>query len=166
MFICSAILDFQTGLTAIADDRKTKFYQIQNSVEFIPQIITIDKLSDAWIVFTLENIDERKYMNEENKVFKEAKRIIISSGHIYWLKLAAGFVDGYMDPFGGEHLYEMFAATISQKAGCIVTNKDGVDFDAAKYLKTFENDSNFIYYPIAARSKQLHRQLLTALRLN
>ena len=163
IFITSAILDFQTGLMAIVDGEKTKFFQIQTGKEIILNSPSVDKLNAAWIVFSLETRDERLSLDEASEIFRDAKRVIISSGHMYWLKLAAGFIDAYIDPFGGEELYEMFASAIAQRAGCKVTDRNGIDFDPSKYLKTFEQDRHFTYYPIAARSEKLHKQLLESL---
>lgn len=159
-FITSAIMDYQTGIVGIVEDVETVFYQIQSREK-----ITFDKpknetIESSWIVITLENQKERKEMTRALSLLSEAKRIIISSGHLYWLKLATGVVDGYLDPFGGEKLYEMFACTVAQKSGCTVSNLDGKIFDPVENLKIFEKNQNFIYHPVAATNKELHDEIL------
>lgn len=163
-FITSAIMDYQTGIVGIVEDGKTNFYQIQTKEKIAFDIPVMDKLEDAWVVIALENRKTRKGIDKARHILDKVKRIIINSGHIYWLRLAEGTIDAYLDPIGGEKLYEMFACTVAQKSGCIVTDLGGEEFDPIKYLKIFEEDCDFIYYPVASRHKGLHKQILSALR--
>lgn len=163
-FLASAVLDFQTGLLALVmHGEKTKFYQVQTRQEVVLDRPYINELDKAWVVLTLENADERSHIAEGEKLLHQAGRIISSSGHIYWLKLSAGFIDAYADPFGGEQLYEMFACTIAQGAGCVVTDREGKAFDPGKHLRIFEQNPGYIFYPVAARTPELHKQLLDTL---
>jgi fructose-1,6-bisphosphatase/inositol monophosphatase family enzyme len=153
-------MDYQTGIVGIVEDDKTNYYQIQTSERVFFDNPTHDSIEDSWIVVTLENREERRHLNRLSGVLEKSKRIIIGSGHIYWLKLATGFVDGYLDPIGGEPLYEMFAATVAQKAGCVVTDVTGRPFDAVGSLVEFEKSQRNMYYPVAARTLKLHNKLL------
>lgn len=164
-WLVSAIMDYQTGLVGLAQPGKTSFWQIQSRKELKPGTLKPKELTDAWVVFTLESREERKHLKTTEPILSQAGRVFISSGHIYWLKLAAGMIDGYLDPFGGEKLYEMFAATVAQQTGCLVTNRQGKPFDASEMLKIFEKDPDFIYYPVAARSQPLHQELLKSLAI-
>ncbi len=163
-FITSAILDYQTGIVGMVEDGKTNFYQIQTKEKITFDISVKDRLEDAWVVIALENKKERERIDKARHILNESKRIIINSGHIYWLRLAEGTIDVYLDPIGGEKLYEMFACTVAQKSGCTVTDLNGEEFDPVKYLKIFEEDGNFIYYPVASRHSELHSQILSALK--
>ncbi len=160
-FITSAIMDFQTGIIGIVEDGSTHFYQVQSGEEIVFAHIKNEKIKDSWIVVTLENREERREMGRFAEILKEAKRVIVSSGHIYWLKLASGFIDAYIDPIGGEKLYEMFACTVAQKNGCVVSDLSGKYFDPVEYLKIFQNNQEYVYYPVAATNDVLHRELLS-----
>ncbi|MFA7319632.1 MAG: hypothetical protein WC022_03515 [Parcubacteria group bacterium] len=162
-FITSAIMDYQTGIVGMIEDGKTNFYQIQTKEKIVFDIPVKDKLEDAWVVIALENRKTREDIDKARHILDKAKRIIINSGHIYWLRLAEGTIDAYLDPFGGEKLYEMFACTVVQKSGCAVTDLDGEEFDPVKYLKIFEDDRDSIYYPVASRHKELHNRILSTL---
>lgn len=162
-FITSAVMDYQTGIVAIVEGDKTNYYQIQTSEKIIFDNPAHDDLKNSWVVVALESQENRKGLNKLTEILQKSKRIIVSSGHIYWLKLATGFVDAYLDPITGEALYEMFACTVAQKAGCVVTDLSGKPFDAADNLKEFENNRNFIYYPVAARTQKLHTELLRSI---
>jgi fructose-1,6-bisphosphatase/inositol monophosphatase family enzyme len=162
-FITSAIMDYQTGIAGIVENGVTKFYQIQSGEEIGIEKVLNKNIDESWVVVTLENKEERKNIAKATKLLNDAKRIIISSGHIYWLKLATGNIDAYIDPFGGERLYEMFACTVAQHSGCLVTDLSGEDFDPAKYLKIFENDPNYVYYPVATTNADLHKQVLASI---
>ena len=159
-FITSAIMDFQTGIVAIVENSITNFYQIQSKEKIEFNKAQNETLENSWIVITLENQKEREHINEASEILKRAKRIIISSGHIYWLKLATGAIDAYLDPFGGEKLYEMFACTVAQNNNCVVSDLTGKYFDPVENLKIFETDPDFIYYPVAATNKILHEKIL------
>ena len=162
-FITSAILDYQTGIVAIVEDNVTNFYQVQSKEKIEFNIVKKSHISEALIVFTLENQEERKSIDKIVDLLKLPNRLIISSGHIYWLKLAMGVVDVYLDPFGGEKLYEMFACTVAQHNGCVVTDIKGKKFDAVENLKLFEKNPEYIYYHVSSRNEHLHSEILTKL---
>lgn len=162
-FISSAVMDYQTGIMGIVEDRKTNFYQVQTKRKLDFSHTSPVKLSESDIVFTLEGKKERKYIAKAQSILTQANRVLVSSGHYYWLKLATGKIDAYLDPYGGEELYEMFASAIAHYAGCIVTDIHNKPFDPVFYLKTFEQDMNFVFYPVAARNKKVHSQLLKSL---
>jgi fructose-1,6-bisphosphatase/inositol monophosphatase family enzyme len=167
--ILSAILDYQTGIMAIVENKKTDFYQLQSRKKIRFDFDKTGTIEKNWIVFTLENKKERSHLNMNDKIMESLKnsgRILIGSGHIYWLRLAMGVIGGYTDPFGGEKLYEMFASSVAQGAGAIVTDISGKNFDPGKYLKIFENNPDFIYYPVAAVNKKIHLELLKGLTKN
>lgn len=161
--LITGILDYQTGIVGLAESDKPIFYQIQNGQSLSLSPSNVTKLSDAWVVITLENAQERQSLDQALPMLKKAKRVLISSGHIYWLKLVAGQIDAYADPYGGEKLYEMFASALAQAAGCVVTDRNGENFDAGKYLKIFEENPDFIYFPIASATAELHKELLESL---
>jgi fructose-1,6-bisphosphatase/inositol monophosphatase family enzyme len=163
-FITSAIMDFQTGIVGIVENGKTNFYQIQSKEKLIFDYPKNEALENSWAVVTLENREERKDIQKLSEILKNAKRIIISSGHIYWLKLAMGVIDAYADPFGGEKLYEMFACSVAQNNGCVVSDKIGKYFDPIENLKIFENNQDYIYYPVAATNQTLHNQILKGIK--
>lgn len=163
-FITSAIMDYQTGIIGIVEDNKTNFYQIQTSEKIVFDNPRNQNLENSWVVVTLENQKEREHIQRVEEMLKKSKRIIISSGHIYWLKLAAGMIDVYLDPFGGEPLYEMFACTVAQRNGCIVTDLDGNSFNATDNLKIFEKDQSHRYYPVASSNKRLHEEVLSSFK--
>jgi len=162
-FIASAILDYQTGILGMANDIETKFFQIQNKEEIAFDYAPVTDISEAWIAITLENQKERGHLEKARNILGKAKRILIGSGHAYWLRLAIGAIDAYLDPFGGEPLYEMFACAVAQKNGCIVSGIDGEEFNPEKYLRKFEEDQKLKFYPVAARNEILHKQVLESL---
>ncbi|MDA1338422.1 MAG: hypothetical protein O2871_03570 [bacterium] len=162
-FITSAILDYQTGIVAMVEDNVTNFYQVQSKEKIKFNIVKKSHISEALIVFTLENQEERKSIDKIVDLLKLPNRLIISSGHIYWLKLAMGVVDVYLDPFGGEKLYEMFACSVAQHSGCVVTDIKGKKFDAVENLKLFEKNPEYIYYHVSSRNEHLHSEILTKL---
>jgi len=163
-FITSAIMDYQTGIIAIVEDEKTKLYQIQNRKELKFERDPKENIEDSWVVITIENQEERKGLSRSMEILEKAKRIIIGSGHIYWLRLVTGVIDVYTDPFRGEPLYEMFASTVAQKSGCIVTNVDGEAFDPSECLKIFEKNKDFVFCPVGTSNEILHKKIIASLK--
>lgn len=163
-WLASLVMDYQTGIVGVAQSNGAQFWAIASGHEltFVPT--KANSMADAWVVLTLENRDERAHMNEAAGVVAVAKRLISSSGHIYWLRLAEGTIDAYADPFGGEELYEMFACMLAIQSGCVVTDRDGKPFDPTAMLKTFRSDRHFRFYPVAAQTPALHAELLASLR--
>lgn len=164
-FITSAILDLQTGIVGHARKDNAIFYQIQTHKTIKPKHKQVKNLDKAWVVASLEKVSERKNIDKIEKLFKQSKRLILSSGHIYWLKLALGQIDAYLDPFRGEPLYEMFASTVALKNGCSVTDIEGNNFDPSEELIRFFNSPKQRYYPVAARNVCVHNKLLSNLQL-
>lgn len=164
--LASAIIDFQSGIAAIMGKDNAEFYQIQNNKKIKFNFSQPRDLKNSWIVVSLETHERRNKNNlvKAKNIIENSGRIIINSGHIYWLRLAAGLVDGYVDVFKGQKLYEIFACAVAQKNGCVVTDEKGEKFDPVKYLKIFEEDQRFRFFPVAARNKDLHGQLLESLK--
>ncbi|QQR52872.1 hypothetical protein IPG36_02020 [bacterium] len=163
-WLASLIMDYQTGILGVAQANGTCFWQIQSESTVSFERMAATDLSQAWVVLTLEAVDERLRRHEADEVLDTAKRVISSSGHIYWLRLAEGTIDAYADPFGGEELYEMFACMVAIQAGCMVTDMTGQPFNPDEMLGNFEHDRHYRFYPVAARTASLHQQLLAGLR--
>lgn len=163
--LASGILDYQTGVIALTDSNKNVYFRQSQSSNLLEKTASLAvSLPETWLVVALENLQERTNLNEAVPLLSKANRIHFGSGHIYWFKLAFGQIDGYLDPFGGEKLYEMFAASIAQAAGAIITNSEGETFDAAKLLKQFEANQESIYYPVAAVNSAIHGEILNNLK--
>lgn len=160
--ITSAILDYQIGVMGMIEDDKVKFYQIQDKkeIQFNNLKECSDSLEDSFVVLSIEKLKYRTDFDKIQKIIEKAGRLDSESGHICWLRLAMGNIQVYTDPIWGEKLYEMFACSLAQKSGCKVTNLEGEEFCAGKYLKIFEEDQNFVYRPVASRSKKLHKKIL------
>jgi fructose-1,6-bisphosphatase/inositol monophosphatase family enzyme len=165
-FVASGILDYQNGIAAVADEKETKIYQIQEGEELKIDIPQRKSLKDSFIAVSFETKERRKkeHRLKMEEIFSEAERVMIGSGHYFWLKLATGYIDGYVDISKGQKLYEMFAAIVAQKRGCIVTNLGGEEFVAEKYLKIFEDNPNFRFRLVAARSKEIHKEIMNSLK--
>jgi fructose-1,6-bisphosphatase/inositol monophosphatase family enzyme len=164
-FMASGILDYQTGVVAVADEKETRFYQIQDKKELKIDVSQKKFLKDSWIVISLESKErrEKEHQKKTGKILSDTGRVMIGSGHYFWLKLAMGFVDGYLDISKGQKLYEMFVASVAQKRGCVVTNPEGEEFDVEKYLKIFEEDPDFRFKLVAARNRDLHKKIMSSL---
>lgn len=160
-WIYSLILDYQSGVIGLASQDNTIFYQVQSLKEIGLAKHISNSLDNAWVVLTMENKTERSEIHRFSKIIKKSGRLIISSGHYYWLKLALGQIDAYLDPVGGEHLYEMFAAQVAIKAGCIVTDLQGKPFDVSKMLQAFILDPKYVYHPIATQTDSLNQEILS-----
>jgi fructose-1,6-bisphosphatase/inositol monophosphatase family enzyme len=163
--ITSAIMDYQNGLMGIIENDKVNFYQIQTEELLETKKIADNNLDNAWVALKLEKKDERDLLSRIKPIFDRANRVLIGSGHIYWLRLALGTIDVYMVPFRGQKLYEMFASSLAQKSGCIVTDLEGKEFSPGDYLKIFEKDIEYKYYSVAARGKDLHAEILKNIKI-
>lgn len=159
-WLISAILDYQNGVIGLANQAGTSFYQAQTLKEISVSKHQSSSLETSWVVLTIENLKERSEVNRVSEILAKSGRIIISSGHYYWLKLALGQVDAYLDPIGGEHLYEMFAAQVAIKAGCVVTDLKGKFFNPSEMLSQFIIDPKYTYYPVSAQNTTLHGEII------
>lgn len=163
-WITSLLLDYQSGIIGIATNERTTFYQSQTMQPLSVAKHTSSKIEDAWVVLTMENLRERSEIERVSELVTKSGRLIISSGHYYWLKLALGQIDAYLDPVGGEHLYEMFAAQVAIKAGCVVTDLKGNPFNPSTMLSQFISDPKYVYYPVAAQTKAIHDEIINKIK--
>lgn len=163
--LASGVMDYQLGIFSLVEkNQETKFFDVTSGMEISSKKRMVENLEVSWVAIAFENRAERSGLNEMKAIFDRAKRLVVGSGHVYWFRMAFGTLDMYLDPIGGEQLYEMFAATVAQGAGCVVTDRYGEIFDAGKYLKIFEENPEYRYYPIAASNVVLHRELLNLLK--
>lgn len=166
-FLASLVLDYQTGLIGyVENSTHTQFYQAQTLEKISIQYLQVNNLEESWAVITLENLVERRKLSDLLPLLHKVGRLFVSSGHIYWLKLAMGTINLYSDPIGGEALYEMFGATIAQGAGCKVTDLSGKDFNPGLMLSEFEKNKNYLYHHISASNEFLHKQSITTLSID
>lgn len=158
-FISAAILDYQTGIVALATDNKTEFFRLQDREKWLPFDIKPQGQKDTWLVAKLENKKERAGIEKITDLVKFPERLIIGSGHIYWLRLAMGTINGYTVFIQGEKIYEMLASVVAEQSGCIITDLQDNKFEASEWLKKFEENPNLRYKFVAARDKKLHKKL-------
>lgn len=165
ILLASGVLDYQLGVFALVEKKQeTKFFDVTSGAEISSKKRMVENLEESWVAIALENRTERDRFNETRDIFDRAKRLVVGSGHVYWFRMAFGTLDAYLDPVGGEQLYEMFAATVAQGAGCVVTDRHGEIFNAGKYLKIFEENPEYRYYPVAASTAELHTELLNVMK--
>jgi fructose-1,6-bisphosphatase/inositol monophosphatase family enzyme len=163
-FITSAIMDYHSGLLGVVEDDQSNFYQVQNKKRLRISKTEHELLKNSLTVISLRKVKERVHYEKTDYILKNCNRLVIGSGHIYWLKLATGYIDAYLDPFDGEPLYEMFASALAQKAGCTLTDLDGNSFNPSKSLQIFEQDQSYRFCPVAATNERLHHEILDSIR--
>ena len=81
-------------------------------------------------------------------------------------RLAAGYVDAYVDPFAGQPIYEIVCAELVQRAGGIVTDTYGVRFDLASIAQMLKDNMEQRYHIIASCTTGLHEEILELLELD
>jgi fructose-1,6-bisphosphatase/inositol monophosphatase family enzyme len=97
----------------------------------------------------------------DSRVTVAAERVMNTDGIVNFGRIAAGYIDAYLDPSIGKPAYEMTYAVIPQVAGAVVTDGTGTPFDLATTVEQFKLQPGRRFTFIVASTPKLHSQLLT-----
>lgn len=122
----------------------------------------VDRLGDAFIVLPGMKPKRRAFVRE-SEVTARAGNWLNIDGAVNIGRLAAGYIDAYLDPAVGQPIYEVLFAVIGQKAGAIVTNALGEPFDLATLMRRLQRDRHDRYPIVASCTEQLHQEILALL---
>ena len=100
-------------------------------------------------------------MNKD--IFIKPGQLHCLDGAIFIGRTASGYIDAYLDPYIGQPLYEVPCLEMINRAGGIITDTDGSEFDLAKLIEDLEINPNARYKFIAAATAELHEEICNAL---
>ena len=83
-------------------------------------------------------------------------------GAIFFGRLAAGYVDAYVDVVVGQPVYEVAALEMITRAGGVVTDGQGEPLDLSRVVSLIEMDPGGRIV-VAAATAKLHAEIMRAL---
>lgn len=125
----------------------------------------IQHISDAFIVSPGAKSKRREQICR-SAVTSKAGTWLNVDGVLNLARLAAGYVDAYLDPFAGQPVYEIVCAELVQRAGGVVTDTEGTKFDLGSLAKTLRSNAEQRYPIVASCTTELHDEILQLLDLD
>jgi fructose-1,6-bisphosphatase/inositol monophosphatase family enzyme len=123
---------------------------------------SVQSLSEALLICPGMKRKRRQFLLQSS-ISNRAFELLNIDGVINLGRLAAGYIDAYLDPFVGQPIYEIVCAELAQRAGATVTDIAGVPFDLAALIRQLEIDSEARYKIVACCSQALHQEVLEML---
>lgn len=164
-FISCAIADLNIDRVFFADS--TGAYVVTRKGETLDRkriaVSSAKSLADAFVVMSIMKRDRRAQIGT-NQVFYRARQFHGLDGAIFFGRLAAGYIDAYLDPLKGQPLYEIPCAQLVIVAGGVVSDSSGIPFELPGLMKQLESDAHARYKLVAACTAELHQELLATLR--
>ncbi len=165
-FRACAIGDLNTHMAYFAD--RSNAWQIVldprlplSKEELAPQALrpsSIERLSAAVIVLPAMK-GKRSGPARRSSITAAAGKWLNVDGGLNLARVAAGYIDAYLDPFVGQPISEVVYAELVRRAGGIVTDTSGRPFDVAEQMQTLLCDHDRRYGIIAASTKSLSAEI-------
>lgn len=163
-FISCAIADLNVDRVFFADS--TGAYVVTHGTAMLnKKRISVSKtkrIEEAFVVMSIMKRERRAQVGN-NKVFLQARQFHGLDGAIFFGRLAAGYIDAYLDPLKGQPLYEVPCAQLVLAAGGVVSDSNGVPFELGYLIEALEENVHARYKIVAASTRELHQELLEAL---
>jgi fructose-1,6-bisphosphatase/inositol monophosphatase family enzyme len=174
--ICISDLNGQLAVCAIGDLQIRRIYYADTDGAYVledhqgREILSRIRVSqttaveDAFVVTPLLKTSRRNQINSFD-FFHQAKIIHGVDGAIMIARLAAGYVDAYLDPIKGQPFYEIPCCELIIKAGGIVTDNCGKPFSLGAVISELIKSSDSRFKIVAACTNSLHQELLHQVNL-
>lgn len=163
-FISCAIADLNTRRIFYADQEHVSTFVIENN-EWIASPARVSgttNLSDAFISISSLKKKRREAMAGK-EIYTRAGQLHCLDGAIYIGRTASGYLDAYLDPYIGQPLYEVPCLEMIRRAGGIVRDEAGNDFDLVKIIIGLEKEPASRYRFIAAATEELYDEIYRSL---
>jgi len=155
-----AVADFAVSLIYTATLAGAWVYTVSpNRPASALQPSTVTSLEEAFIVMPGSRTPRREVVLS-SPVAAAAGRLYNTDGIVNYGRVAAGHIDGYLDPVIGKPGYEFFYAAIPDRAGAVVTDELGVPFDFSAAFRRFREDSDHRFRFAIGATPTLHRRLV------
>jgi fructose-1,6-bisphosphatase/inositol monophosphatase family enzyme len=163
-FISCAIADLNTQRIFYADREQVSTFMIENGewISLPTKVSKATSLSDAFI--SISSLKKRRREAMAGKeIFTRAGQLHCLDGAIYIGRAAAGYLDAYLDPYIGQPLYEVPCLEMMKRAGGVVTDMLGNEFNFSRLISDLEKEPHARYKFIAAATEELHNEIYKAL---
>lgn len=163
-FISCAIADLNTWRIFYADQERVSTFVIENGkwISSPAEVSNTTNLSDSFISISSLKKKRREAMVGK-EIFTRAGQLHCLDGAIYIGRTASGYLDAYLDPYIGQPLYEIPCLEMIRRAGGVVTDTSGDNFNFARLISDLEKEPNSRYKFIAAATEELHNEIYKAL---
>ncbi len=164
-----AIADLSTHITYVANPSGT--FVVTH--DFLPAALdnlhavnakpaATKELAQAFVICPASR-PKRRLALSRSRLFAQAGELLTIDGAVNFGRLAAGYIDAYLDPFVGQPLYEVACAALCQQAGAVVSDAQGQPFSLADLITRLGTNPETRYPIVAAATQQLHEELLAVL---
>lgn len=164
-FLCCALGDLATTVVYLADETGPWILEPGSNGEGRRPATTssVTTLEDAFVIMPAMLRPGREHVLAAGALVSAPRHLLTLDGVVLLGRLAAGYVDAYVDAVVGQQLYEMPCLELVVRAGGIVTDKEGKPFDYGQLVRELERDPDARMTVVAASTHELHDEILSAL---
>ena len=165
-FLCCALGDLATRTVYFADQEGSRILEEDEETwrERDMTTLSVTRLEDAFVILPAILRPCRPQAMDVPDLVARSKYLITMDGAIFLGRLAAGYVDAYIDVVVGQPVYEVACLEVIVRAGGIVTDRGGVLLDFERVLDMVERDPTGRTGVIAAATAELHADIMRALQ--
>lgn len=165
-FLVSVVADLATSTVFLADERGAAALEKDEAGwrERPAKTSPVTRIEDAFVILPAILRPGRPDALAVPELVEKAKHLITMDGAVFFGRLAAGYVDAYVDVVVGQPVYEVPSLEIVRRAGGVVTDVDGEALTFERILRLVEDDPEGRVSVVAASTPELHAELLSVLR--
>lgn len=165
-FLASAIADLSSSSIFYADTTGARIIYpsgpdaVRSST--VMHTSSVTKLKDAFVAVSSVKQSRRRAL-AKSQILTEPKLFHSLDGAIFIARLAAGYIDAYLDPYKGQPLYEIPCLEIVRRAGGFVSDLQGNMFEFTHIIKRIQKEPSERYLMVAASTEELHDEVLRSI---
>jgi fructose-1,6-bisphosphatase/inositol monophosphatase family enzyme len=161
-FLCCAIGDLATSAVYIGDESGARVFEQDDDRwrERAATTSTVRRLEDAFVVLPAFLRPGRPAALDVADLIRRCKHLLTMDGAIFFGRLAAGYIDAYVDVVVGQPVYEVTSVEMISRAGGVVTDRLGEALTFERILEMIERDPEGRTGIVAAATPALHAELL------
>ena len=168
-FLCCALGDLATSTVYFADQHGSRVLEQDGKTwrEKIKQLTTssVTRIEDAFVILPATLRPQRSQAMDIPNLVARSKHSSQWMGRLLLGRLAAGYVDAYIDVVVGQPVYEVACLEVILRAGGVVTDGEGAPLDFERVLQMVERDPSGRTGVVADRPpRELHADIMRALR--
>jgi fructose-1,6-bisphosphatase/inositol monophosphatase family enzyme len=163
---CCVIGDLSTRAVFLADSRGSFLLEPDDAGEWQEQPLStssVIRLEDAFVVLPAFLKPRRREALDVADLVARARYLLTMDGAIFFGRLAAGYIDAYVDVVVGQPVYELAALEIMTRAGGVVTDGSGTPLDLSDVISGIEQNPDGRTTIVAASTAALHAELMRTL---
>ncbi len=164
-FLACAVGDLATSAVYLADESGAYVVEEDDGTwrERPAATSSITSIDEAFVILPSILRPARASALAVPDLIARARHLVTMDGAIFFGRLAAGYVDAYVDVAVGQPVYEVPAVEMIRRAGGVVTDVEGGPLAFERVVAMVVDDPEGRTSVVAAATPELHAEIMRAL---